>query len=155
MNTLPFRFDIDLTFQNPPLLSVEASKCSFDIIAASQSQRIFNYNCSFPHFRDEKFLKKALKRYWTMLIIKRDNLSTTMASCYDNGLIWHAHLQHVLLYEKYMVKFFGQIPDHDELKCNRNHHPTLNANIVASKTLWKKYRKNFIVRDPLWRASFS
>ena len=145
-------FEVDLTNPNPSIISTEPFKCSYDIVAASTRQRVFNYNSSLVHFRDIKFLKNAVKRYWTMLIIKRDNPNTFIVPCYDNDLIWHTHQQHVLLYHSDMKSIIGNILDHNDSISDRSPDSELTTNSAVTKKLWKKYNRSFSVSGAMYRG---
>ncbi|XP_012557591.2 uncharacterized protein LOC100197680 [Hydra vulgaris] len=107
-------YEIDLFNSKPVLLSSKPFKCSYNIVAAAQRQRVFSYNVLLPHFRDAKFLSKAVKRYKTMIAIKKVNPETYLVPCYDFGLIWHSHQQHVFLYQSEMTFIYGSISFHDD-----------------------------------------
>ncbi|XP_065675153.1 uncharacterized protein LOC136091468 [Hydra vulgaris] len=107
-------YEIDLFNSKPVLLSSEPFKCSYNIVAAAQRQRIFSYNVLLPHFRDAKFLSKAIKRYKIMLVIKKENPETYLVPCYDFALVWHSHQQHVLLYQSEMKLIDGTISFNDD-----------------------------------------
>ncbi|XP_047140965.1 uncharacterized protein LOC100209113 [Hydra vulgaris] len=145
-------FEIDLTNSNPILISTKSFKCSYDIVAASMRQRVFNYNSSLPHFRDPKFLQNAVKRYKIMITIKKENSNTFIVPCYDNDLIWHSHMQHVLLYQSDMMHMLGSILDHDDSTSDRSPNSELSTSSAATKKLWKKYNQKFGVSGAMYRG---
>ncbi|XP_002165926.3 uncharacterized protein LOC100207090 [Hydra vulgaris] len=145
-------FEVDLTNSNPTLISTKSFKCSYDIVAASMRQRVFNYNSSLPHFRDPKFLQNAVKRYKVMITIKKENSNTFIVPCYDNDLIWHSHMQHVLLYQSDMMHMLGSILDHDDSTSDRSPNSELSTSSAATKKLWKKYNQKFGVSGAMYRG---
>ncbi|XP_065674844.1 uncharacterized protein LOC136091338 [Hydra vulgaris] len=143
-------YEIDLFNSKPVLLSTEPFKCSYNIIAAAQRQRIFSYNVLLPHFRDAKFLSKAIKRYKIMLVIKKENPETYLVPCYDFALVWHSHQQHVLLYQSEMKLIYGTISFHDD--------SSLDFQLCKSEKektiyLWKKQSlKQYEVNGGMFRG---
>lgn len=133
-------YDVDLDNSNPTLLDPEFQrKCSYDYASAAQRQRSFNYNSSLPHFRDVKFLKKAVKRYKIMITLKRDNPKTFIVPCYDNDLIWHTHQQFVTLYQEDTKSVLGKILDHNDEPGDRAPGSNLENSSNETKNLWKRY----------------
>ena len=146
------KYDIDLTDLNPALISQEDFKCSYDIVAAAQRHRIFSYNTSFPHFRDKKFLKNALKRYLIMLSIKRESPQTFVVPCYDMDLIWHGHQQHVLHYYEDTKHVLGNVLNHDDSTTDRSLGSELQKGSLATKLLWEKLGLKYEVMGGMLRG---
>ena len=143
------KYEVDLTASNPTLLSTEPFKCSYDIVAAAQRHRVFSYNVSFPHFRDAKFLKKAKKRYWIMLRLKRENPKTVIVPCYDNDLIWHGHQQYVLHYQADMKHFLGNILNHDDTNSDVSKQ---QKNRLSTKLIWEENHSKYEVNGGMLRG---
>ena len=146
-------FDVNLNEANPiPLMIDYQRRSSYDIVSAAQRQRVFNYNSSLPHFRDAKFLKKALKRYRIMLSIKRDNSKAFVVPCYDNDLIWYTHQQYFEVYEKDTSKIFGSMLDHDDSTSDRSPGSELEKGSNETRQLWRKAGLKFSVPGAMYRG---
>lgn len=104
-------FGLDL--MSPPKLShTFRSKFSYDIFWAISRQRFFNYQVSLKHYRDVKFLKKAMKRYKDFLRARLQDPSLTLNGCFDVQIIWHAHLAHPVSYRDDTRQIFGEMLSH-------------------------------------------
>ena len=146
-------FETNLKDWNPSPLQIDYQRrSSYDIVNAAQRQRVFNYNSSLPHFRDSKFLKKALKRYKIMLSIKRNNRKVFVVPCYDNDLIWHAHQQYFTAYEKDTSKIFGSMLDHDDSTSDRSPGSELEKGSNETRRLWRKAGLKFDVPGAMYRG---
>ncbi|XP_065664153.1 uncharacterized protein LOC136085986 [Hydra vulgaris] len=144
------QYEIDLLNPKPVLLSSEPFKCSHNLVKAAQRQRDFSYNVLLPHYRDAKFLSKAIKRYKIMLAIKRDHPKTYLVPCYDFGLIWQSHQQHVLLYQSEMKLIFGTISFQDDSSLDFQSCKYRKAKTVI---LWKeKSLKEYEVNGGMLRG---
>lgn len=148
-------YSVDLNNNNPvPLVTgTFVQKSSYDIVAACQRQRGFNYNSSFPHFRDAKFLKKAFERYRTMLQIKRDNPKTFVVPCYDNDLLWHTHQLFPKTYWSDTSYMLGRVLDHDDSPEDRSPGSHLDNSSSETKRLWKGLGKKFAVPGAMYRGN--
>ncbi|XP_065675106.1 uncharacterized protein LOC136091442 isoform X2 [Hydra vulgaris] len=143
-------YEIDLFNSKPVLLSSEPFKCSYNIVAAAQRQRIFSYNVLLPHFRDAKFLSNAVKRYKIMITIKKNNPETYLVPCYDFGLIWHSHQQHGLLYQSKMSLIYGTFLFHDDSSLDFHLYKDEKEKTIY---LWKKQSlKQYKVNGGMYRG---
>lgn len=70
------------------------SRIEYDLEAAAGRQKLFYYQVSLPHYKDEKFIENAFKRYKQFLTVKRLNPDSFVVPCYDVDLIWHSHQVH-------------------------------------------------------------
>ena len=61
-----------------------ASAFKYDIAAAVERQRVFNYQVSLPHFADLGFLRRAVLRYKMLLLLKQRHPDRFLVPCYDN-----------------------------------------------------------------------
>ena len=146
-------FDVNLNEANPaPIMIDYQRRSSYDIVNAAQRQRVFNYNSSLPHFRDIKFLKKALKRYKIMLSIKRDNSNAFVVPCYDNDLIWHTHQQHAVTYKNDTSNILGSMLDHDDSTSDRSPGSELEKGSNETRKLWRKAGLKFGVPGAMYRG---
>ena len=146
-------FDTDLKNAAPPLINPSYSQQSlYDIASATLRQRSFNYGSSLPHYRDRKFLKKALWRYYIMLQIKKEHPSTFIVPCYDNDLMWHTHQQHPLAYQQDTSSILGKMLDHNDTTSDRSPGSELENGSAATKKLWKQKGHKFAVPGAMYRG---
>ena len=146
-------FDIDLNDATPFLIEKNyEQKSAYDIASATLRQRSFNYATSLPHYRDEKFLREAVSRYYVMLQIKRDNPSMYIVPCYDNDLIWHSHQQHPLAYHEDTFLMLGRMLDHNDTTNDRSPGSRLEEGSADTKKLWKKRGRSFGVPGAMYRG---
>lgn len=147
-------FDAIISTNSPPLLYSEPfqQKSTYDVVKAAQRQRVFNYNSSFPHFRDATFLRNAVSRYLTMLEIMRDNPKNFVVPCYDNDLIWHTHQLFVTYYQSDTVSILGRVLGHDDSTSDRTPGSQLESGTSATKKLWKNIGKSFGVPGGMYRG---
>uniref|UniRef100_A0A915KTM4 Glycine-rich domain-containing protein-like n=1 Tax=Romanomermis culicivorax TaxID=13658 RepID=A0A915KTM4_ROMCU len=79
----------DFLISNPNRDTKFVSKFGYDILAAMQRQRSFNYQVCLPHYADGKFLNAAVDRYRKFLHLARVCPGVTLMPSYDIDLIWH------------------------------------------------------------------
>ena len=146
-------FDIDLNNDAPSLIDPSYIQQSlYDIASATLRQRSFNYGSSLPHYRDRKFLKKAVWRYFIMLEIKKEHPRTFIVPCYDNDLIWHTHQQHPLAYQQDTSSILGKMLDHNDTTSDRSPGSELENGSAATKRLWKQKGHKFAVPGAMYRG---
>lgn len=105
------QFSLDLA--GPPnITNTFVSKFSYDLFSAALRQRFFNYQVALNHFRDSKFLEKAIKRYREFLCAKLEEPGLNLKECYDVQLVWHSHLVHPIQYRDDTRKVFGEMLSH-------------------------------------------
>lgn len=71
-------------------------KSTYDIAAAIQRQRNFNYQISLPHYTSPKFLSEAVQRYQKFLFLKIHYPEEFLTPCYDFDVVWHSHQVSIL-----------------------------------------------------------
>lgn len=74
-------------------------------------ERHFYYQVSLPHFRKEKFIATAIKRYKRFLCLVK-NLKQKMDVSSDIELIWRSHILHSKSYTDDCIKWFGFVLNH-------------------------------------------
>ena len=151
-NGVPYDIDLYDTTPTPLISGTFIQKSSYDIVAACQRQRGFNYNSSLPHFRDLTFLKKAVQRYKVLLMIKRDNPHVFVVPCYDNDLIWHTHQQFPHYYWSDTSFILGKVLDHDDSPEDRSPGSPLNQSCQTTRSLWKNMGRKFGVPGAMYRG---
>ena len=67
------------------------SKFDYDIVSAVQRQKLFFYQVSLPHFREEAFLNQSHNRYLQYLYLKSLYPQEFLVPCYDMDIFWHTH----------------------------------------------------------------
>ena len=146
-------FDIDLKNIAPIMIEpYYIQKSGYDIASATLRQRSFNYSSSLPHYRDRKFLEKAVRRYYIMLEIKKSHPSTFIVPCYDNDLIWHTHQQHHLAYHQDTLSILGKMLNHNDTTTDRSPGSELAKGSAVTRRLWRKKSKRFSVPGTLYRG---
>ena len=145
-------FDIDLNSIAPEIAQDFDTKITYNLTNACLRQRVFNYQVSLPHFRDDKFLKKAMKRYSIMLKIKQENPHTFVVPCYDNDMIWHTHQLHPLAYKLDTEALLGKMLDHDDSVNGRAPGEKLDVSSQETRRLWQEKKKSFSVSGGMFRG---
>ena len=115
-------YEIDLTVTKPAVISTEAFRCSYNIVAGAQRHKDFIRNITFQHFRSAKYLRTAAMHYWKALCVKNKNLSThVLPYSYAIDLILHSHQQYVLLYRLDLKFILGKILNLNDSMSDDNH----------------------------------
>ena len=122
-------------------------KSSYDIAAAVQRQRNFNYQVSLPHFTSPKFLKDAIDRYINFLLLKQTYFDQFLTPCYDFDLVWHTHQVHPLAYERDCTAIFGSTLKHDDSVNDRSK----NSKLMKGETITKKFWTTHFKDSGFWR----
>ncbi len=130
------------------------SKISYDIHAAVSRQKIFYYQVSLPHFKDQKFLDSALRRYKQYLMLKKTNPFTFLVPCYDMDLIWHTHQGVPDIYARETTLYLGDTLNHDDSVNDRNPGSKLVQCDAQTRELWKKaFNENFVEGGAMFRGN--
>ncbi|GFR81235.1 glycine-rich domain-containing protein 2 [Elysia marginata] len=114
------------------------SALSYDLASAVSRQRMFYYQVSLPHYRDEKFLNNALMRYRKFLFLKSHNPSMFLVPCYDSDLMWHAHMLHPFFYKDDTEAYVGSLLQHDDSVNDRSVGSKLSLSEAKTRNLWRK-----------------
>ena len=146
-------FSADLSISAPPLITSDVPKSTYDIVAAAQKQQSFNYSTSLPHYRDPLFLKSAVKRYETMLMLKKENPAVHVVTCYDNGLIWHSHKLHPKYYNKDTVQIIGCLFHQDDATNDGSLDAGLFDISKETRDLWRAKKQKFAVPGTMFRGN--
>lgn len=129
------------------------STIPYDIIAAASRQGVFYYQVSLPHFKDDKFLKNALKRYKQFLYLKTQLPKEFLVPCYDIDLIWHSHQLNPIDYGKDMNKIIGNLFNHDDTVNDRSEGSKLSVADNQTRAHWKSfYSENFALFGAMYRG---
>lgn len=143
-------------------------KSTYDIAAAVQRQRNFNYqvgcfNCSklftfiffqisLPHFTAPKFLKDAIDRYVNFLMLKQTYHDYFLTPCYDFDLCWHTHQVHPLSYQRDCIAIFGCMLRHDDSVNDRSENSKLMKGESVTKKVWTThFKEGFFRRGCMYR----
>nr|CDJ80361.1 Protein of unknown function DUF1399 domain containing protein [Haemonchus contortus] len=122
------------------------STCGYDIAAAVQRQRNFNYQVSLPHYTSTKFLTEAVKRYIQFLLLKQTYSDQFLTPCYDFDIVWHTHQVHPLNYLRDCTAIFGSLLKHDDTVNDRTKGSKLLKGEALTKKLWATH-----FEEPFWR----
>ena len=144
-------FEVDL--KSPPATVPDYSpKISYNLEAAAGRQSAFYYQVSLPHYRDMRFLKKALERYEYHLKLKKLHPDYFLVPCYDIDLVWHAHQAHPLTYKNDTKALLGHVFNHDDTTTDRTPGSLLSTADQATRTLWNQYGLHFGVDGAMYRG---
>ncbi|KJH53574.1 hypothetical protein DICVIV_00319 [Dictyocaulus viviparus] len=130
----------------PSSSSTYKSKCNYDVAAAVQRQRNFNYQVSLPHYTSTKFLSEAVKRYIQFLLLKQTYSDQFLTPCYDFDIVWHTHQVHPLNYLRDCTAIFGSLLKHDDTVNDRTKGSKLLKGEALTKKLWTTH-----FEEPFWR----
>ena len=113
------------------------SDFSYDIVAAAERQKVFFYQVSLPHYRDEDFLKSAIRRYHKYLLLQQQNPNEFLVPCYDMDIVWHTHQIDHLAYVEDTLKILGRVLNHDDSVNNREPGSKLSNSSEVTQKLWR------------------
>jgi hypothetical protein len=119
------------------------SQFEYDIASAVQRQKSFYYQVSLPHYRDEKFLEKGLKRYKMYLYLKSLYNEEFLVPCYDIDVIWHTHQVKPREYGLETKSIVGYLLPHDDDVNDRSPGSKLRNSEDMTVTLWSKTYGSF------------
>uniref|UniRef100_A0A914YAQ1 Uncharacterized protein n=1 Tax=Panagrolaimus superbus TaxID=310955 RepID=A0A914YAQ1_9BILA len=150
--TEPYDF-LNSNAQLKPQITPYKQKSMYDIAAAVQRQRNFNYQVSLPHFTAPKFLKDAIDRYVNFLMLKQTYHDQFLTPCYDFDLCWHTHQVHPLAYERDCTAIFGNILRHDDSVNDRSVNSKLMKGESITKKCWTThFKEGFFRRGCMYRG---
>lgn len=145
-------FDIELN-QPPNMLTVyKKSKIQYDLEEACYRQSKFYYQVSLPHYKDDKFLEKAVERYEHHLQLKKQNPQVFAVPCYDFDLIWHVHQLHPVNYNRTTTQFLGRLLHHDDTATSRSPGSKLHDSEAETRAVWKAAGLQFAKRGAMYRG---
>ena len=149
----PFEVDIDdENFCNQD--TNYQSKCKYDLEKAVERQRLFYYQVSLPHYKDDKFLAKAVTRYKKYLFLKKHNMGLFLVPCYDFDLVWHSHQLHPVKYKADTEAILGQMFNHDDSVNDREEGSKLNRSDAETRQLWSKtFGEDFPAGGAMYRGN--
>lgn len=129
------------------------SRFEYDLEAAAGRQRLFYYQVSLPHYKDEKFIENAIKRYKQFLTVKRLNPDSFVVPCYDVDLIWHSHQVHPAAYKKDTESLLGKLFNHDDSVNDRTDGSKLVESDKETRMLWREtFGTNFSEFGAMYRG---
>lgn len=129
-------FEVDLA-KPPTVLRVYRSRIQYNLEEACHRQFKFYYQVSLPHYRDDFFLRGAVKRYEHHLLLKRLHPDVFMVPCYDFDLIWHAHQLHPLNYTQATKAWLGKPLHHDDSATGRTPGSKLYDAEMKTRSTWE------------------
>ncbi|XP_041349650.1 uncharacterized protein LOC121368951 [Gigantopelta aegis] len=132
---IPFIIDKTLDVSPDPHFK---SRFSYDIASAVARQKLFFYQVSLPHYRDDQFLESCVLRYKKFLHLKLSCPKQFLVPCYDMDLIWHTHQLHPLIYYQDTTKLFGHLFPHDDTVTDRTRGSRLYTATNRTKVVWKR-----------------
>ena len=135
----PFDMDLDSTNTATNGCLEFQSRCKYDLEIAISRQKMFFYQVSLPHYKDDKFLRTATTRYKKYLFLKKNNMDLFLVPCYDFDLVWHSHQLHPLVYKRDTAAVLGKMFNHDDSVNERSQNSKLNRCDTNTRELWKKF----------------
>lgn len=145
-------FEVDLN-QVPNVLTVyKKSKIQYRLEEACYRQSKFCYQVSLPHYKDPKFLEKAVQRYEHHMQLKKQNPNLFAVPCYDFDLIWHVHQLHPVNYNQTTTKFLGRLLHHDDTSTNRGPGSRLQDSEAETRAVWKAAGLEFAKAGAMYRG---
>ena len=112
------------------------SRFEYDIASAVQRQKLFYYQVSLPHYRDQKFLEKGLRRYKMYLYLKRMYKEEFLIPCYDIDIFWHTHQVKPTEYGRDTKAIVGYLLPHDDSVNDRSPGSKLCNSEEITVKLW-------------------
>ena len=131
------------------------SKLRYQLELAVERLKVFSYQVSLPHYRDDKYLSQAVLRYKKFLYLKRVHPSIFLVPCYDVDLIWHSHMLHPVIYRNDMVAIVGYHFNHDNAVGDRHAGSKFTVSDAQTRQLWKKvFHEPFSHSGAMFRGEF-
>ena len=146
-------FMVDSQSELDDRLQKYRTRCSYDIKAAVSRQKVFYYQVSLPHYRDNKFLGTAVRRYKKFLFLKQQNPNAFLVPCYDVDLAWHAHQLRPDAYKKDTTACLGRMFNHDDNVGDRSPNSKLSEGDRNTRQLWKAvFGEQFAISGAMYRG---
>ena len=145
-------FYADLKDPNPPIDQSFKSSLGYDLEKAVAKEMIFNYQIALPHFRDENFLREAVKRYWFMLMAYKESSEVPVVPYSDNDLVWHSHMAHPKIYKNETIELFYYILPHTFNDSVRLPGTEAWAKVTIAKKVWEEKKKPIAVPGGMFRG---
>ena len=144
---------------SPDVEEIEERICDYqpgfdyDIATAVQRQRLFFYQVSLPHYRNEAFLQTAKLRYKMYLHLKALHPLVFLVPCYDMDIFWHAHQAQPLIYEEETEAAVGHLLPHDDSVNDRSEGSKLCNAEEQTRILWKAtFKQDFSRPGSMFRG---
>ena len=134
----PFQLDLTIPFDQRVLNDFK-SKITYNIVEAASRQKVFYYQVSLPHYKDRKYLDSGMIRYKKFLYLKQKLPDEFIVPCYDIDLLWHTHQLNPWAYKKDMIKYIGNLFNHDDNVTDRSEGSKLYNADMQTREQWKKY----------------
>ena len=146
-------FEIDLNKPPIALMAYHNSSIPYDLEKACYRQSKFYYQVSLPHYRDDRFLEKAVEGYEHHLQLTKQNPRVFVVPRYDYDLIWHVHQLHPVNYRRTTTQFFGRLLHHDDTATSRSPGSKLHDSELETKALWKAAGLQFVKPGAMYRGN--
>lgn len=145
-------FEIDPNQPPNVLTNYKKSKIRYDLEEACYRQSKFYYQVSLPHYKDVKFLEKAVERYEYHMQLKKQNPEVFAVPCYDFDLIWHVHQLHPVNYNQTTTHFLGRLLNHDDTATSRSLGSKLYDSEKDTRAVWKGADLEFAKPGAMYRG---
>ena len=134
----PFDLTLQIVEERRHVWDSWTSSFKYDIVEAALRQKVFYYQVSLPHFRDDVFLKEAVERYRNFFNLKGNHREAFLVPCYDVDLVWHAHQVNNKAYETDCLSALGFLLDHDDSVNDRSEGSKLNSSYENTIRLYQE-----------------
>ena len=148
----PFQIDLSAPYDEKAV-SYFRSKITYNITDAATRQKVFYYQVSLPHYKDKKYLDAGMIRYKKFLYLKKQLPGEFIVPCYDIDLLWHTHQLNPWAYKKDMMKYIGNLFNHDDNVTDRSEGSKLYNADMQTREQWKKYfNEGFALFGAMYRG---
>ena len=151
----PFTLDFNAPYDDHDMNNF-ISKISYNIVEAASRQKEFYYQVSLPHYKDTKFLDGGLIRYKKFLYLKQQLPDEFIVPCYDIDLLWHTHQLNPRIYKQDMMKYIGNLFNHDDNVGGRSKGSKLYNADLNTRKHWKTiFAERFSLYGAMYRGPHS
>ena len=148
----PFTLDFSLPYDEQVVSNFQ-SKITYNIIEAASRQKAFYYQVSLPHYKDTKFLDGGMIRYKKFLFLKQQLPDEFIVPCYDIDLLWHTHQLNPAVYKHDMMKYIGNLFNHDDNVTDRSEGSKLYNADMKTREHWKRvFNEGFSLFGAMYRG---
>ena len=148
----PFTLEFGLPYDERAISTFD-TKITYNIIEAASRQKAFYYQVSLPHHRDPKYLEVGLLRYKKFLCLKQQLPEEFIVPCYDIDVIWHTHQLNPWAYKKDMMKYIGNLFNHDDNVTDRSEGSKLYNADMQTREHWKRvFNEGFSMFGAMYRG---
>ena len=132
---VPFHLDASAPGAGLELLPA-SSTFSSSIVECASRQKDFLWQVSSPLYAHPAFLADGLRRYTQLLQLMALHPGSFITPCYDQDLMWHAHLGYPGAYARDTTAAIGCVAVHDDTVNDRSEGSKLSLGVQETAALW-------------------